>query len=141
MAESGDMVVLNGGTFLMGSQKHYREEGPLRRVTVGPFLISKTEVTNSQHTEFLNAVAATDTNALYNTGMASGRGGITRSGSPGSFTYSAIAGREDMPVNWVTFYDALRFANWLHNGQPTGGQDNTTTENGAYTITATSDAQ
>jgi len=30
----------------------------------------------------------------------------------------------------------LRFANWLHNGQPTGAQDAATTEDGAYTITA-----
>jgi hypothetical protein len=32
----------------------------------------------------------------------------------------------------VSFYDSLRFANWLHNGQPTGAQDSTTTEDGAY---------
>ena len=50
-------------------------------------------------------------------------GGITRSGSSGSFSYSAIAGRESMPVNFVDFYDSVRFANWLHNGQPTGAQD------------------
>ncbi len=41
-----------------------------------------------------------------------------------------------MPVNFVDFYDSLRFANWLHNGQPTGAQNNTTTEGGSYTITA-----
>jgi sulfatase modifying factor 1 len=35
-------------------------------------------------------------------------------------------------VNKVTFWDATRFANWLHNGQPTGAQDDTTTEGGAY---------
>jgi len=57
-------------------------------------------------------------------------------GSPGSYTYSPIAGREALPVVFVSFYDALRFANWLHNGQPTGAQDNSTTEDGAYTITA-----
>jgi formylglycine-generating enzyme required for sulfatase activity len=68
--------------------------------------------------------------------MGLGRGGITQSGRSGSYAYSAIAGREDMPVNNVTFYDALRFANWLHNGQPTGAQDASTTEGGAYTITA-----
>jgi formylglycine-generating enzyme required for sulfatase activity len=27
-----------------------------------------------------------------------------------------------------------RFANWLHNGQPTGAEDATTTEDGAYTL-------
>ncbi len=26
-----------------------------------------------------------------------------------------------MPVNYVSFYDALRFANWLHNGQGSAG--------------------
>ncbi len=99
------------------------------------YRISKYETTNAQYAEFLNAVAATDTNALYNTAMGSGYGGISRSGSSGSYSYSVIAGRESMPVNYVSFYDALRFANWLHNGQPTGAQDATTTEDGAYTIT------
>jgi formylglycine-generating enzyme required for sulfatase activity len=92
------------------------------------------EVTNAQYAEFLNA-ADTDTNALYSTSMGSSFGGITRSGSSGSYTYSAIVGREDMPVNYVSFYDSLRFANWLDNGQLTGVQDSTTTEDGAYTFT------
>ncbi len=101
------------------------------------YRISEFEVTNAQYTEFLNAVAAFDPNQLYNTLMDSdSKGGITRSGSSGTFTYSAKAGRQDMPVNFVSFYDALRFANWLHNGQTTGTQDDTTTEDGAYTITA-----
>ena len=36
------------------------------------------------------------------------------------------------PVNYVSFWDAARFANWLHNGQPTGPQGPGTTEGGAY---------
>jgi sulfatase modifying factor 1 len=35
-------------------------------------------------------------------------------------------------VNYVSWADAARFANWLHNGQPTGAQDLTTTEDGSY---------
>ncbi|MFQ5699984.1 MAG: SUMF1/EgtB/PvdO family nonheme iron enzyme [Myxococcota bacterium] len=100
------------------------------------YRISKTEITNAQYAEFLNKVAATDTNGLYNTGMGIGVGGIARSGSSGSFTYSTITGREAKPVASVSFFDTLRFSNWLQNGQPTGVQDNTTTEDGAYTITA-----
>ena len=103
------------------------------------YRIAATEVTNAQYAEFLNAVAATDSHALYNTSMANagaGFGGIDRSGSAGSFGYTAVAGRESMPVNYVSFWDALRFANWLHNGQPTGAQGAATTEDGAYTITA-----
>ena len=100
------------------------------------YQISSYEVTNAQYVEFLNAVADTDTNGLYNTSMGTGWGGITRSGSSGSYSYSAIAGRENMPVIFVSFYDSLRFANWLHNGQLSGAQDATTTDDGAYTITA-----
>jgi len=99
------------------------------------YQIGRYEVTNLQYTQFLNAVAATDTYGLYSTGMGSGTGGITRSGSPGSYSYSAILARRNMPVNYVSFWDALRFANWLHNRQPTGAQDSTTTEDGAYTLT------
>ncbi len=99
------------------------------------YRISKFEVTNAQYAEFLNAVAVTDTYAIYDTSMRSDLGGITRSGFSGSFSYTAISGRESMPVNHVSFWHSLRFANWLENGQPTGAQDSTTTEDGAYTIT------
>jgi formylglycine-generating enzyme required for sulfatase activity len=102
------------------------------------YYISKYEVTNTQYAEFLNAVAATDTYGLYlpsRMGDPSVGGGITRGGASGSYTYSAIAGRENVPVSYVSFADVLRFANWLHNGQPVGAQDSTTTEDGAYTIT------
>jgi len=98
------------------------------------YRMGKYEVTNAHYTEFLNSVAATDTYGLYSTSMGAGYGGITRSGSSGSYTYSVIAGREEMPVNYVSFYSALRFANWLHNGQLTGAQDASTTEDGAYTF-------
>jgi formylglycine-generating enzyme required for sulfatase activity len=102
------------------------------------YKISKYEVTNAQYAEFLNAVAATDTNALYNASMGSDAtfGGITRSVVSGSYTYTVKSGFAAKPVVYVSFWDSLRFANWLHNGQPTGAQDNATTENGAYTITA-----
>ena len=100
------------------------------------YRISKYEVTNAQYAEFLNVVAATDPNGLYSTDMGSALGGIERGGSSGSYTYSVHAGRGDMHVNYTSFWNALRFANWLHNGQPTGVQDSTTTEDGAYTITA-----
>lgn len=101
------------------------------------YRIATTEVTNAQYTEFLNAVAYDDINSLYSTGMAGSFGGINRSGFIGAFTYSTIPGRENNPVNFVSYWDAARFANWLHNGQPTGPQNAGTTESGAYTLTPT----
>lgn len=102
------------------------------------YRIGTTEVTNAQYAAFLSAVARTDTHNLYspNMGVSSigSSGGITRLGSPGSYTYSTINGRANNPVNWVSFWDSCRFANWLHNGQPTGLQNASTTESGAYTL-------
>ncbi len=95
--------------------------------------IGRHEVTNAQYCAFLNAVAADDTNWLYDNCMASGNyGGIARSGSAGGYTYSTISGRANMPANCVSWYDALRFDYWMHNGQPSGAQDASTTEDGAY---------
>ena len=38
-------------------------------------------------------------------------GGITRTGSSGSYSYTPIAGRENMPVTYVSFFNTMRFAN------------------------------
>jgi len=98
-----------------------------------PYNIGKYEVTAGQYAEFLNAVAATDSYDLYNTNMWLQRGcKIRRQGAPGSYTYSVGMSWANRPVNYVSWGDAARFANWLHNGQPTGPQDVTTTEDGAY---------
>jgi formylglycine-generating enzyme required for sulfatase activity len=100
------------------------------------FNIGKYEVTAGQYTEFLNAVAATDTYGLYNTRMWTRRYGckILRSGTSGNYTYSVASDYANRPANYVSYWDACRFANWLHNGQPTGEQEAGTTERGAYTL-------
>lgn len=101
--------------------------------------IAVKEVNLSQYTAFLNAVAKTDTYSLYNSSMGTDLriAGITRSGSPGSYSY-AVTGSGDRPVTYVNWFDAARFANWLANGQPNGPQGNATTENGAYTLNGAS---
>ena len=48
-----DMVWIPGGTFRMGSDKHYAEEAPVHRVTVDGFWIDRTPVTNRQFREFV----------------------------------------------------------------------------------------
>lgn len=92
------------------------------------FHMGKYEVTNGQYAEFLNSVAKTDTFNLYNASMQ-----ITRTGSPGSWNYSAGV-NANRPINWVSAYDTFRFANWLQNGMQSVAS---TTEYGAYTMTGT----
>lgn len=94
--------------------------------------IGKYEVTAGQYAAFLNAKASTDTYGLYNTSMWSASWGcqIQRNGSSGSYTYSVASSYANRSVNYVSWYDTLRFANWLTNGQGSGD-----TESGSYTIT------
>ena len=48
-----DMVALAGGEFWMGSNDHYTEEAPARRVRVDPFRIDPKPVTNRQFARFV----------------------------------------------------------------------------------------
>lgn len=98
--------------------------------------IGKYEVTAGQYTEFLNAVARTDTYGLYNLSMWSSSDGcnIQQTGTAGNYMYSVAADWANRPVNYVSWGDAARFANWLHNGQPAGSQSGGTTEDGAYLL-------
>ncbi len=104
--------------------------------------IGKYEVTADQYCEFLNAVAKTDTYELYNTNMWSIDGGckIQQSGSSGNYSYSVASDWANRPVNIVSWGDAARFANWLHNGQPTGAQDLTTTDAQLLAVTRQANA-
>src|SRR5882757_11550871 len=49
------MVWIPGGTFLMGSDRHYPEEGPAHKVTVDGFWMDRYPVTNRQFKEFVRA--------------------------------------------------------------------------------------
>lgn len=94
------------------------------------YRIGKYEVTNAQYAEFLNAKAAADPYGLFNANMGSNaRGGITRTGSSGSYTYAVKSNMGNKPVNYVSLFDAMRFSNWMHNGQGSGN-----TEHGAYPL-------
>ncbi len=99
------------------------------------YKIGKYEVTAKQYTDFLNKVAKIDPYGLYATDMWNSNGcGIERTGPSDNFSYSVANDYANRPVNWVTYWDCCRFVNWLHNGQPTGFQDASTTERGVYTL-------
>jgi hypothetical protein len=97
------------------------------------YRIDRYEVTNRQYVDFLNAVdpSGANTLGLFNTMMnnASYIAISYNSGASSGQKYSVASGRDNQPVTYVTTYSALRFANWLNNGQ-----GNSSTEIGAYTL-------
>jgi formylglycine-generating enzyme required for sulfatase activity len=96
------------------------------------YYLDKYDVTNAQYVEFLNVKAsAADPYALYDVQMAEEhtQGGIIRSANA-PFVYSVKANMENKPVVNVSWFDAIRFTNWLTNGQGNGD-----TESGTYLIT------
>lgn len=100
------------------------------------FKIGKFEVTSAQYVEFLNAKGRDSADGdLWNNDMDKTRSGegarceIRRTGQPGSFSHSVAPDYANRPVTHVSFLDACRFCNWLHNGQGKGD-----TETGAYEL-------
>jgi formylglycine-generating enzyme required for sulfatase activity len=54
-SSSALMAFVPGGTFRMGSDKHYPEEAPVHRVTVDGFWMDRYPVTNRQFKDFVKA--------------------------------------------------------------------------------------
>jgi len=54
-ASKAGMIRIPGGTFRMGSDRHYPKEAPVHNVTVDGFWIDPTPVTNAQFRTFVRA--------------------------------------------------------------------------------------
>lgn len=97
------------------------------------YQISKYLITNNEYVEFLNAIAQTDTYNLYNANMSSNsRGGISRFGISGNYSYQIKNNMGNKPVVFVTWFDCARYCNWLSNNKPSGPQGLASTEDGSY---------
>ena len=122
----------------LGNTGDVQSEGTFGAVGYN-YNIGKYEVTAGQYRDLLNAVDPTGANSrgLYNSEMNSSSYGcqITWNSAAANGSKYDFSGRpsgsasdwENRPVNYVSFWDAARFANWLHNGQGNGD-----TESGAY---------
>jgi formylglycine-generating enzyme len=143
------MVLIRGGRFLMGSDRHYREERPARRAEVGAFWIDRHEVTNAQFAAFVAAtghvtVAERPVDARKYPGAPPELllpGGIVFRQPPGPVDTSdvrnwwhyvpgaswrhpegpgsSIAERMNHPVVQVTHEDAEAYATWAGRQLPT----------------------
>jgi formylglycine-generating enzyme required for sulfatase activity len=143
------MIFVEGGTFRMGSDKHYPEEAPAHNVTVGDFSIDPTPVTNAQFHKFVEATGHV-TFAEISPDPKDYPGALPHMLKAGSlvftppqgavdlrdwsqwwnFTFganwrrpygpgSSINGLDDHPVVHVAFTDAEAFAKWAGKELPT----------------------
>jgi formylglycine-generating enzyme required for sulfatase activity len=119
--ENVEMVQLAGGTFRMGSDRHYPEEAPAHDVTVGPFWIDRHPVTNRQ---FAGFVAATGhvTFAEIPPDPKDYPGALPHMIYAGSLVFTPPAGPVDLR-DWSRWWRFLKGADWRHPYGPDSGID------------------
>jgi formylglycine-generating enzyme required for sulfatase activity len=88
-----DMALIPGGTFTMGRNDGRDNEQPEHAVTLKPFWMDKTEVTNAEYAEFTQATGHKPVPAHW-------------------VNDRPIAGQEQVPVRFVSLDDAMAFADW-----------------------------
>ena len=140
-----EMRYVPGGTFRMGSDRHYPEEAPVHRVTVNEFWIDRTPVTNRQFRKFINATGYV-TFAEITPDAKDYPGALPHMLKAGSLVFnpprhpvdlhdwsqwwtfkfganwkrpygprSSISGLNNLPVVHVAYRDALTYAKWAGN--------------------------
>lgn len=104
-----------GGEFRMGSDRHYPDEGPVRRVSVGGFSVDVTPVTNAEFARFVDATGHV-TVAEIAPRAEDYPGANPEDLVPGSLVFTMTPG----PVNLDDFH---QWWSWVHGadwGHPTG---------------------
>jgi formylglycine-generating enzyme required for sulfatase activity len=143
------MLWVPGGTFLMGSDRHYPEEAPVRRVHVDGFWMDRAPVTNAEFRRFVEATGHV-TFCEIAPDPAQYPGALPELLRPSSVVFvptsgpvdlrdhhqwwqfiagadwrhpqgpqSSIEGRDEHPVVHVAFADVLAYAKWAGKELPT----------------------
>ena len=105
------MVLVEGGTFLMGSDDGDDDEKPVHPVIVSDFYISKYEVTVAGFREFVDATG-------YRTSGEKGGGAHVLTGSKweqksdASWKNPYFSQADQNPVTCISLYDAVEYCNW-----------------------------
>jgi len=113
---AGEMALIPGGTFTMGSNAHYPEEAPAHRVTVGPFRMDRHTVTNKEFRRFVNTTGYV-TLAEKPANAADYPGAKPEMLAPSSVVFRKADGPIDLrnPYNWWTY---VAGADWRHPRGP-----------------------
>lgn len=91
--DGAQLVLIPGGTFTMGSTSGDDDEEPTREVTLTPYFIDRTPITNAQYARYVE-----DTGASVP--------------PPPDFDREYFRGQPDAPVVMVTWTEARAYAEW-----------------------------
>jgi formylglycine-generating enzyme len=105
-------IWIPGGTFRMGSDRHYPEEAPVHRVAVEGFLIDRTPVTNRQFKDFVRATGHV-TFAEIKPDANNYPGALEHMLYAGSLVFSPPARATDLS-DWSRWWKFIKGADWRH---------------------------
>ena len=112
--QPGEMVAVDGGTFVIGPDATDSRESPQGTVEIAAFRIDRYPVTIGEYVEFLNAGGAA---GHYHEDMADpDLAGIVRTADA---TFAAVPGKERHPVVFVDQESARTYARWAGKRLPT----------------------
>jgi sulfatase modifying factor 1 len=106
------MVWIPGGTFRMGSERHYAEEAPSHRVTVSGFWIDRTPVTNAEFKTFVRATGHV-TFAEIAPDPRNYPGSLPHLIFAGSLVFTPPRHPVDLR-DWSQWWTLMKGANWRH---------------------------
>jgi formylglycine-generating enzyme required for sulfatase activity len=107
-----DMIRIPGGTFLMGSDRHYPEEAPAHRVSIDAFWIDQAPVTNRQFKAFVKATGHVTT-AERTPEARDYPGALPHMLYAGSLTFTPTRGAVNLR-DWSQWWSFLKGADWRH---------------------------
>jgi formylglycine-generating enzyme required for sulfatase activity len=111
-ANVGDMMYIPGGTFRMGSDRHYPEEAPVHRVRVDGFWMDRHPVTNRKFREFVRATGHV-TFAEIAPDPKDYPGALPDLLFAGSLVFKKPDHQVDLR-NWAEWWTFLKGADWRH---------------------------
>jgi formylglycine-generating enzyme required for sulfatase activity len=116
-ASSEEMVLVPAGEFVMGADDRQPNERPRRKISIVAFRIDRTEVTNAQFCDFLNAIRRNrDEEGVTWIDLDNPECKIRPGKKRGEFVVQT--GFESFPIVCVSWHGAAAYAKWIGKRLP-----------------------
>ncbi len=110
-----EMILVTGGSFMMGASDGDQDESPVHEVRVNDFYMSKYEVTNEEYCLFLNEMGNQEEGGASWLNIDEDYCQIKQEDG----VFLPKSGKNKYPVTFVTWYGALAYCEWKGGRLPT----------------------